>query len=59
MPEYRSRAQAALQELSTREEQVASAKKAKAALGAAGGSPPPATPTPEAKPAKPKVDESP
>ncbi|HYQ15607.1 MAG TPA: hypothetical protein VEQ58_07615 [Polyangiaceae bacterium] len=59
--EYRSRAQAALQELSAREEQVASAKKVKSAVGAA--APPaaaaPATPpAAEAKPAKPRSVES-
>jgi len=53
--EYRSRAEAALQELTAREEQVASARKAKAAApagGAAAPAPasPPATATPPAKP---------
>jgi hypothetical protein len=54
--EYRSRAEAALQELSAREEQVAAARKAKAAAPAAGAapaSPPAATRPAEAKPAKP------
>jgi len=55
--EYRSRAEAALQELTAREEQVASAKKAKAAAGAAApaaGAPLPAAPPAEVK-AKPKA----
>jgi hypothetical protein len=52
--EYRSRAEAALQELSAREEQVASARKAKAAVGTAAGAPVPASP-PAAAPAKPKA----
>jgi len=47
--EYRSRAEAALQELTAREEQVASAKKAKAAAGAA--APPAASPVPASPPA--------
>jgi tetratricopeptide (TPR) repeat protein len=51
VPEYRARAQAALQELSAREEQLASAKKAKASAPAA--APLPATPPAEAKPTKP------
>lgn len=50
VPEYRSRAQAALQELTAREEQVASARKLKAAVGAGA---PAASPTPApAAPAK-------
>jgi hypothetical protein len=56
VPEYRSRAQAALQELTAREEQVASARKVKAAVGAAppaAASPTPASPPANAKPAKP------
>jgi TolA-binding protein len=57
VPEYRSRAQAALQELTAREEQVASARKVKAAVGAGAAAPPPATataaPPANAKPAKP------
>jgi tetratricopeptide (TPR) repeat protein len=45
--EYRSRAQAALQELTAREEQVASARKAKAATQApAAAAPAPASPAP-------------
>ena len=52
--EYRSRAEAALQELTAREAQVASARKAKAA--AAGASPVPASPPAAAAPAKPRVD---
>ncbi|MES1187871.1 MAG: hypothetical protein ABUL60_28895 [Myxococcales bacterium] len=55
--EYRSRAEAALQELTAREEQVASAKKVKAAAGAgapAAAAPVPASP-PAAAPAKPKA----
>ena len=52
--EYRSRAEAALQELTAREEQVASARKAKAAAPAGAAAPapasPPATATPPAKP---------
>jgi TolA-binding protein len=57
VPEYRSRAQAALQELTAREEQVASARKVKAAVGAAPAAPPAATPTApaNAKPAKPST----
>jgi TolA-binding protein len=55
--EYRSRAEAALAELTTREEQVAAARKAKAASPAAGAAaPPPAAaprPATEAKPVKP------
>ncbi len=51
--EYRSRAEAALQELTAREEQVASARKAKAASPPAAAAPVPAPA--EAKPAKPKV----
>jgi TolA-binding protein len=59
--EYRSRAEAALAELSTREEQVAAARKAKAAAPAAGAAAPaspPAAAAPKASPAKPgaKVD---
>jgi len=53
VPEYRSRAQAALQELTAREEQVASARKVKAAVGAAPAAPPAAPPPANAKPAKP------
>lgn len=56
--EYRSRAEAALQELSAREEQVASAKKAKAAVGAAApaaGAPVPASPPAAEVKAKPKA----
>jgi TolA-binding protein len=52
--EYRSRAEAALQELTAREEQVAAARKAKAAAPATGAPTPPA-----ASPAKPKSDPSP
>jgi tetratricopeptide (TPR) repeat protein len=54
--EYHSRAEAALQELTAREEQVASAKKAKAAVGAGApaAAPVPASP-PAAAPAKPKA----
>jgi hypothetical protein len=65
VPEYRSRAQAALVELTAREEQVASARKVKAAVGAgappAAAPAPPASPSPpvEAKPAKRSVDSSP
>jgi len=57
--EYRSRAEAALQELSLREEQVASAnaKKAKAAAPAA-GAPVPASPPAAAKAAAPRAVES-
>lgn len=55
VPEYRSRAQAALEELTAREEQVASARKVKTAVGAAApaaASPaPPASPPAETKPA--------
>lgn len=63
--EYRSRAEAALQELTTREEQVAAARKAKAAAPAAGAaaptSPPAAAPAPRApaKAAKPNSDTTP
>ena len=53
--EYRSRAEAALQELTAREEQVATARKAKAASPPAAAAPAPA----ETKPAaKPRVDVS-
>jgi hypothetical protein len=57
--EYRSRAETALQELTTREEQVAAARKAKASSPAAAGaaapaSPPAAESKPAAKPAGPK-----
>jgi hypothetical protein len=55
--EYRSRAETALQELATREEQVAAARKAKAsapAAGAAAPASPPAESKPAAKPAGPK-----
>jgi hypothetical protein len=60
VPEYKSRATAALQELTAREEQVASAaRKAKAASPAAGAAPtPPASPPAAAKAAKPSVDTS-
>lgn len=52
--EYKARAQAALQELGAREEQLASAKRAKAATpSAAAGAPAPASPPADAKPAKP------
>jgi TolA-binding protein len=55
VPEYRSRAQTALEELTAREEQVASARKVKTAVGAAAATPPaspaPAAPATEAKPA--------
>jgi TolA-binding protein len=52
--EYRARAQAALQELTAREEQIASAKKAKASAPAGAGGPAPASPpAAETKPAKP------
>jgi hypothetical protein len=57
--EYRSRAEAALQELTTREEQVAAARKAKAAAPAAGAAaptPPAAAPRAPAKAAKPNTD---
>lgn len=56
--EYRSRAEAALQELTAREEQVASARKAKAAVGAAapaGAAPVPASPPAAEVKAKPKA----
>ncbi|RYZ03866.1 MAG: hypothetical protein EOO73_25935 [Myxococcales bacterium] len=53
--EYRARAQAALQELTAREEQLASAKKAKASSPAAAGAPAPSPPAAEAKPAKPSA----
>ena len=54
--EYRARAQAALQELTVREEQLASAKKAKpSSPAAAAGAPPLASPPAEAKPAKPSA----
>ena len=59
VPEYRSRATAALQELTAREEQVASAaRKAKASAPAAGAAAPapPASPPPKA--AKPQTTES-
>lgn len=49
--EYRSRAETALVELTTREEQVAAARKAKG--GPAAGAPAAAAPPAEAKPAKP------
>jgi tetratricopeptide (TPR) repeat protein len=52
--EYRARAQAALQELTAREEQLASAKKAKSSSPAAAGAPTPASPPAEAKPAQPR-----
>jgi hypothetical protein len=53
--EYRSRAESALQELTAREEQVASARKAKAAAPAgAAAAPAPASPPAESKPAKPR-----
>ncbi len=48
--EYRTRAEAALQELTAREEQVASARKAKAAAPPAAASPVPAPAKPVAKP---------
>lgn len=61
--EYRTRAEAALQELTAREEQVAAARKAKAAAPAAGAaapaSPPAAARPAEAKPAKPRAEPSP
>jgi hypothetical protein len=61
--EYRSRAEAALQELSAREEQVAAARKAKSVAPAAGAgapaSPPAAARPAQAKPAKPPADTSP
>jgi hypothetical protein len=44
VPEYRSRAEAALQELTAREAQVASARKAKAAAPAGAAAPVPASP---------------
>ena len=56
--EYRSRAEAALQELTAREEQVASARKAKAAAPAGAAAPAPASPPAAAAPAKPRVDVS-
>lgn len=52
--EYRARAQTALQELTAREEQLASARKAKAAAPAA--APVPASPPTESKAAKPRAD---
>jgi hypothetical protein len=55
--EYRSRAETALQELTTREEQIAAARKAKAAPAAAGAAAPaspPAESKPAAKPTGPK-----
>jgi hypothetical protein len=55
--EYRSRAEAALQELTAREAQVASARKAKAAAPT-GAAPIPASP-PAAAPAKPRATGSP
>jgi hypothetical protein len=57
--EYRARAQAALQELTAREEQVATARKAKSAAGAPAAAAP-ASPPAEAKPApaKPKAAEA-
>lgn len=57
VPEYRSRAEAAIQELTAREAQVATARKAKAAAPAAAGAPVPASP-PAAAPAKPRATES-
>jgi tetratricopeptide (TPR) repeat protein len=54
--EYRARAQAALQELTAREEQLASARKAKAAAPAA--APVPASPPADVKAAKPRVETS-
>jgi hypothetical protein len=54
VPEYRSRAQAALEELTAREEQVASARKVKTAVGAgapAAAPAAPASPPAETKPA--------
>jgi hypothetical protein len=59
VPEYRSRAEAALQELTAREAQVASARKAKAAAPAGAAAPVPASPPAAAKPAKPQATESP
>jgi hypothetical protein len=58
--EYRSRAEAALQELTAREEQVASAnaRKAKAAAAPAAGAPAPASPPAPAKAASPRAVES-
>jgi hypothetical protein len=57
--EYRSRAEAALQELTAREAQVATARKARAASPPAAAAPAPAPPPAEAKPAaKPRVDVS-
>jgi TolA-binding protein len=53
--EYRARAQAALQELTAREEQLASAKKARSSPPAAAGAPAPASPPAEGKPAKPSA----
>jgi hypothetical protein len=60
VPEYKSRASAALQELTAREEQVASAaRKAKAASPAGGAAPPAAaSPAPPAKATKPQATES-
>ena len=55
--EYRSRAEAALQELTAREAQVASARKAKAAAPT-GAAPVPASPPAAAAPAKPRATES-
>jgi hypothetical protein len=60
--EYRSRAEAALQELTLREQQVASAnaqaRKAKAAAPPAAGAPAPASPPAAAKAASPRATES-
>jgi hypothetical protein len=60
VPEYKSRATAALQELTAREEQVASAaRKAKAASPAGAAAPtPPASPPAAAKAAKPSAETS-
>jgi TolA-binding protein len=52
--EYRARAQAALQELTAREEQLASARKAKA--GAPAAAPVPASPPADVKAAKPRAE---
>lgn len=58
--EFRSRAEAALQELTAREQQVASAaRKAKTSSPAAAGAPAPTAAPAEAKPARPRGSDSP
>lgn len=58
--EYRARALAALQELTAREEQVATARKAKSGVGAgAPAAPAPASPESKPAPAKPRATETP